>query len=111
MVGLLNTALTAAVIFTLIHVGTNIYLANFIGYAVGIVCSFIFNCLFTFSTSLSFRRLGKFLVTCLAAYLVNVGVIWLVVHSNSSLIYSSQIAGMAIYTITSFLLSKLWAVR
>lgn len=111
LVGLLNTALTAAVIFTLIHVGTNIYLANLIGYAVGIVCSFILNCLFTFSISLSCRRLGKFLVTCFAAYLVNVGVIGLVVHSNSCLIYSSQIAGMATYTITSFLFSKLWAMR
>ncbi|MGL9773912.1 MAG: GtrA family protein [Sodalis sp. (in: enterobacteria)] len=75
LVGLLNTALTAAVIFAFIHIGTGIYLSNFIGYAVGIAFSFVINTIFTFLTSLSFHRLGKFLLTCLTSYLVNIGVI------------------------------------
>lgn len=111
LVGLLNTAITAAVIFAFIHIGTGIYLSNFIGYAVGIAFSFVVNILFTFSTSLSFHRLGKFLLTCLIAYLVNVGVVWLVIQTHPSLIYSSQIAGMVTYTITGFLLTKLWDMK
>ncbi|EKR5720489.1 GtrA family protein, partial [Escherichia coli] len=42
-VGLANTALTAAVIFSLMQFGVGIYLSNVSGYVAGILFSFIMN--------------------------------------------------------------------
>ncbi|ENK7080898.1 GtrA family protein, partial [Raoultella ornithinolytica] len=41
MVGLLNTAITAVVIFLLMSAGVGIYLSNAMGYVVGILFSFV----------------------------------------------------------------------
>ena len=53
IVGLANTAITAVVIFGLMHVGVGVYLSNATGYVVGIIFSFVMNAKFTFSTTLS----------------------------------------------------------
>ncbi|VEC87594.1 GtrA family protein [Raoultella ornithinolytica] len=60
MVGLLNTAITAVVIFLLMSAGVGIYLSNAMGYVVGILFSFVVNSLFTFSKALSGKRFIKF---------------------------------------------------
>ncbi|HBW3725402.1 TPA: GtrA family protein, partial [Klebsiella pneumoniae] len=43
LVGIVNTLITAVVIFLLRHLGLGIYLSNAMGYVVGIVFSFIAN--------------------------------------------------------------------
>ncbi|MHB7859258.1 GtrA family protein [Klebsiella pneumoniae] len=43
LVGIVNTLITAVVIFLLMHLGLGIYLSNAMGYVVGIVFSFIAN--------------------------------------------------------------------
>lgn len=53
IVGLANTAMTAVVIFGLMHAGVGIYPSNATGYVVGIIFSFVMNAKFTFSTTLS----------------------------------------------------------
>ncbi|HBZ3582191.1 TPA: GtrA family protein, partial [Klebsiella pneumoniae] len=40
LVGIVNTLITAVVIFLLMHLGLGIYLSNAMGYVVGIVFSF-----------------------------------------------------------------------
>lgn len=75
LVGIVNTLITAVVIFLLMHLGLGIYLSNAMGYVVGIVFSFIANTIFTFTQPISINRLIKFLCVCFICYVANIIVI------------------------------------
>ncbi|MBU9837202.1 GtrA family protein [Rahnella sp. L72c] len=111
VVGLFNTGLTGIVIFSLMYANVNIYLANAIGYVVGIIFSFILNTLFTFNSTPNFSRLIKFLVTCGIAYLVNLVPIKCILFFFPDYTFFSQIIGMIFYTITGFLLNRFWVMK
>ncbi|HBY0756804.1 GtrA family protein, partial [Klebsiella pneumoniae] len=72
LVGIVNTLITAVVIFLLMHLGLGIYLSNAMGYVVGIVFSFIANTIFTFTQPISINRLIKFLCVCFICYVANI---------------------------------------
>ncbi|MDI2113384.1 GtrA family protein [Commensalibacter nepenthis] len=118
IVGLANTLLTMIVICALTYYGIGLYVANATGYAVGIIFSFILNSLFTFSAVLSFKKLLKFLIACLIAYLVNliaIKVFFLLFRNQTYLadyrLYLAQLCGMGFYTITGFVLNKMWVMK
>ncbi len=111
LVGLVNTGLTAAVIFMLMWAGVGLYIANALGYIAGIALSFILNTFFTFSTKMSISRLSKFLVTCLFCYLLNLFAIKLFLLCMPNEKYLAQLAGMVLYTLTGFVLNKLWVMK
>ncbi|OKB56843.1 polysaccharide synthesis protein GtrA [Klebsiella pneumoniae] len=112
LVGIVNTLITAVVIFLLMHLGLGIYLSNAMGYVVGIVFSFIANTIFTFTQPISINRLIKFFM-CLLHLLCGK------YHCHKNIfrflcqkkIYSAQILGMFTYTITGFILNKFWAMK
>jgi len=111
LVGLANTAITAAVIFACMDSGMGVYSANAAGYLCGIVFSFLANTLFTFSTKISPKRLAKFLLSCLICWVINAIAIKLFLIIFSSNLYISQFIGMIVYTLTGFLINKLWVMK
>lgn len=111
MVGAANTLLTMFVIFALMHSGVNMYVSNASGYVVGIIFSFILNSLFTFSAKLSFINLIKFLIACLISYLVNLIAMKVFLMLFPDRVYFAQFCGMGFYTVTGFVLNKLWVMK
>lgn len=111
IVGLANTAITAVVIFGLMHVGVGVYLSNATGYVVGIIFSFVMNAKFTISTTLSPLRFIKFLSTCAFCYILNLIAmkVFFIVIPNA--IYTAQVVGMVIYTTAGFILNKYWSMK
>ncbi|MEB8291473.1 GtrA family protein [Klebsiella michiganensis] len=111
IVGLANTAVTAVVIFGLMHAGVGVYPSNATGYVVGIIFSFVMNAKFTFSTTLSPLRFIKFLSTCAFCYILNLIAmkVFFIVIPNA--IYTAQVVGMVIYTTAGFILNKYWSMK
>jgi putative flippase GtrA len=102
VVGLLNTAVGLGLITgTMYFLKLNPFLANAIGYSVGIVLSFVLNGRLTFShRSLTNDMFVRFLVVCLVAYLANVVTVSLTLGYNK---YAAQIFGMIVYTAVNFI--------
>lgn len=111
MVGLANTAVTAVMIFTLMHFNVGLYAANISGYLVGIVFSFLANSIFTFSTPMAANRFAKFLIACLACWTFNLIAIKIFLSAFPHEEYASQLVGMFIYTSTGFFINKIWVMK
>ncbi|MCF6690303.1 GtrA family protein [Raoultella terrigena] len=111
MVGLLNTAITAVVIFLLMSAGVGIYISNALGYVVGILFSFVVNSLFTFSTTLTGKRFIKFLASCAVCWVANIITVKIFLMIFSDFIYIAQLCGMIVYTISGYLINKLWVMK
>lgn len=111
LVGIINTAITALLILLLMYLGLGVYVSNAFGYVAGIIVSFIFNTLFTFSTKLTWKRFIKFIINCGICYVVNLVVIYLVLFINNEWIYFAQLCGMGAYTVSGFILNKLWVMK
>ena len=111
MVGLLNTAITAVVIFLLMSAGVGIYISNALGYVLGILFSFVVNSLFTFSTTLTSKRFIKFLASCAVCWVANIITVKIFLMIFSDFIYIAQLCGMIVYTISGYLINKLWVMK
>lgn len=111
LVGGMNTAVTACVIFILIAIGYGLYVANFAGYVVGVLFSFILNTLFTFSSKPSASKLMKFLTCCGICYVINLFSMKIVMFFGIENIYFIQLTGMIFYTVSGFVINKLWVMK
>lgn len=111
IVGLANTAITAVVIFGLMHAGVGIYPSNATGYVVGIIFSFVMNAKFTFSTTLSPLRFIKFVSTCAFCYILNLIAMKVFFIVIPDAIYTAQVVGMIIYTTAGFIINKYWSMK
>ncbi|TLD82931.1 GtrA family protein [Helicobacter sp. MIT 11-5569] len=110
LVGAINTFIGFGVIFTLMALGVIAEVANFIGYCVGIIVSFILNARFTFDA----RRNHAFLRFCLAmgiSYLLNLLVLVVCYRVFSMNAYIAQIFSGVVYTTSGFLLSKYFVFK
>jgi putative flippase GtrA len=112
-VGVLNTLLGYAVIFLCMYVlGQGAVTSNVIGYAVGLLVSFVLNRTFTFrSTSAALPEAFRFLVIFVLAYLANLGVLIFLtrqLHVHEGL---SQVLAGAVYFVLSFALSKCYVFK
>ena len=114
VVGGVNTLITALVIWIMMHiVGTNAILANAVGYAAGVVNSFIWNLRWTFkSPDVQWRSSAiRFTVVFGICYSLQLGVLTML---NSSLTidpYYNQLIAMAFYTLINFLLNKYYTFK
>ena len=111
LVGLTNTGITGLVIFFLMHWGLGVYASNAAGYTAGILFSFVANSLFTFSAEISLPRLARFLVSSFFCWILNIIAIKLFLIFMPSYAYVAQFIGMVIYTVTGFLINKLWVMK
>lgn len=129
LVGVINTCVGLGLAFALIYLGVNIYVANALGYALGILVSYALNSIFTFKASYSHKRLGLFCLAMLASYTLNLIALALASHTLSSLFnevlasmprearasflpygallpYLSQLIASMVYVISGFVLNR-----
>lgn len=86
--------------------------ANACGYAVGLCVSFTLNRRWTFDHRSSIAPAAiRFLVVAAMAYAMNLLTVMLCIHSFHMNSYLAQALGVPPYTLTSFILSRLWAFR
>lgn len=113
LVGAINTFVGFGIIFILTFVGILPELANFLGYCIGIVCSFFLNNKITFSRNKMDKAQGllKFAGSMGVAYLVNLVVLFLSYRIFGLNVYLSQILAGGSYTLCGFLLSKFFVWR
>ena len=107
-VGVLNTGLGYVVIFACMYwVGLSAVLSNLTGYAVGMVVSYFLNRIYTFrSVAGKKREVVRFLSIFVAAYLVNIGVLLLLVDHTRIYHGLAQVVAGLVYTVVFYVLSK-----
>lgn len=112
-VGVINTIVDYAV-FTLVSlISPNIYLAQTMGYAFGVLCSYTLNSRWTFKSNGKFlgRELIKFLVVNLFSYLCSVGALWVLVDNLSVNKYIAKIMLIGVTFIVNYTLNRLWVFK
>lgn len=107
-VGVLNTLIGYGIIFFLmLIVGLSPILSNFLGYAAGLLLSYVLHRDFTFRVnqgrSFAFMR---FTLVIMIAYLSNLGVLTALISLFDVHPVASQIVSGAVYVLVSFLLNK-----
>ena len=113
IVGLGNTVITASVIWIMMKVfGCSDILSNIIGYAFGVLNSFVLNKQWTFnSTTAWLPSLIRFGIVFGVCYLLQLA---LLIYLNSTLTidsYYNQLIAMAFYTVINFLMNKFYTFR
>ena len=111
VVGLLNTAFGYAIILLGLKLGLGDYLANAAGYAAGLALSYGLNRRWTFAvtTRPTLAEAGRFGLVAIAAYAVNIGVLYLARSMGFVDSPLAQAAAMLCYSIVFFLLSRFFA--
>lgn len=124
-VGVLNTAVTFAVIYLCSAVaGLNEYLSNILGYFAGLVNSFVFNKLWTFRSHGGYRgEAVRFAVGFGVCYLLQLWAVWMLTGSAlGSLTFCvhgivftgyavATLIGNIVYTLANFIYNKLVTFR
>ena len=113
LVGVFNTLLGYGVIFTCMYlVGLSPETSNIIGYAVGLVCSFILNRYYTFQ-SLQKKRceIIRFLAVFGFAYAANFAVLVLLIHEIGINEGVSQVLAGIVYVLASYFMNKLYVFK
>lgn len=111
LVGLANSGITAVIIFSLMYFGLGLYVSNAVGYVAGIIFSFVANSIFTFSVSLTGSRFVRFLLTCFICWMINIFIVKVYITIFPDQLYISQMAGMIFYTLSGFIINKLWVMK
>lgn len=109
-IGLVNTGITAALIFSLMASGVSALAANAVGYGAGLICSYFLNSRLTFKVDAGAASLVRFLLAAGVAYLANLLVVILTIKVTDAP-HIAQIAGMPVYTVVGYFLNKYWAMR
>jgi putative flippase GtrA len=92
--------------------GLGDFAANACGYAVGLCVSFTANRRWTFDHRGAIAPAAmRFLAVAAMAYTMNLLTVMLCIHGLDMNSYAAQALGVAPYTLTSFVLSRLWAFR
>ena len=88
------------------------FIANLLGYSIGIVTSFLLNRAWSFQHSGAiFSTALRFLYAVLASYLVNLVTVYIALNYVLLNGYLAQIFGMVAYTIALFILSKIFVFK
>jgi len=110
IVGIFNTAIGLTVIYFFFNVlSFNYIVANIIGYACGLVNSFVWNKNWTFKSSQHYsKEIVPFLIVFGISYAANllaviISVEFIKIHPNIA-----QILGIAAYSSTNFLINRYW---
>ena len=115
LVGILNTIVGFGLIFLLMWHGFSPEISNIIGYGVGICFSFVMNKVFTFKSKQASKKANlaefiKFISSMLIAWGLNFITLKICLNFGVNA-YISQIISGGIYTITGYLLSKIWVFK
>ena len=113
MVGLVNTGVTAAVIFLLKLTGIHYSLYTLAGYAVGITVSFFLNRRFTFKKhdKKAGKQLIKFLTVTISLLLLTQLLQYLLIDLAGINETLGVIIGMVFYTGTGYILNRIFVFK
>ena len=105
LVGLCNTAIGLLSIYAVLYFfAADPAIANAIGYAIGLVVSFVLNRLWTFSDNRSISTvLPRYLMIAGISYLLNLSVVLVGTHYFGVGPYLVQFFGIGTYTVAMFL--------
>jgi putative flippase GtrA len=113
-VGLINTLITWLVIAIMMNLlGISYTVSNAAGYAAGFLNSFIMNKLWTFKANQvsTVKQFIKFTAVFAVCYLIQFGLVVLMVEQLGIEKNISQLVGMVFYTMIGFLLNKLFTFK
>lgn len=106
-VGVLNTLITAVVIWvTLKKMHLSPELSNALGYAAGVVNSFLFNSRFTFKSQYNWRKFWLFISVFLCCYLLQFGVLKWLEYNTDIDAYVQQLIAMLSFNVANFAMNK-----
>jgi putative flippase GtrA len=112
-VGVANTIVGLSTIYLCIFaLHADDVIANLVGYAVGITCSFLLNRRWTFSSTDAIApQLARFLLVLTVAYLVNLGTVLALTKFLDMNRFLAQAVGTLPYTTVGYLGSRFFAFR
>ncbi|MFD1199590.1 GtrA family protein [Brucella gallinifaecis] len=108
IVGILNTVLTFLVIAVLTTLDINPYLSNTVGFGAGLLNSYLLNSHFTFRQKSSGGSLTRFGAAFSIAYVLNLVVLYYLIHLAIVPMIMAQLIAMITYNLTFFILMKTW---
>lgn len=111
LVGLLNTFITLLVIAVLTWLGASPFVANAVGFAAGLVNSYLGNMKWTFKSDSSWGTSVRFIIAFAICYTINVAILHASLPLERINVLVPQLMAMASYTLSFFLLSKIWVFR
>lgn len=106
IIGIFNTLIGTGTILLATYLGLMPEWANFLGYCLGIFCSYYLNSRYTFKSHSTSWGLVKFYVAMGSAYIVNLIVLILCFRIFLWNVYISQFLACGSYTLCGFFLSK-----
>jgi putative flippase GtrA len=122
LVGVLNTLLTAVIIWILLYILSDqdshespsafvMFIANSTGYLAGLINSFILNRNWTFKSKSDWKfSLLRFLIAFAVCYCLQLGVVlWLNSVEMITSAYLCQLVGIVVYSVLNFFLNKYYA--
>ena len=111
IVGSLNTIIGLGVIFILLYIGIDDYIANISGYIVGLCTGFFLHKYFTFKSKnkITLSEISRFLIIFLISYVVNITILYFTLFYMTN--YLAQIFAMIGYTIVNYVLNKFITFR
>ncbi|MEA1879604.1 MAG: GtrA family protein [Campylobacterota bacterium] len=106
LIGIVNTFFGFSIILVLMLVGFTATSSNAIGYGLGAILSYYLNSKYTFQTQHTTKKALKFFAILALAYMLNYLTLqWLLTFINP---YLAQLGSAIIYTLSSFILAKLF---
>jgi putative flippase GtrA len=110
LVGLANTAIGYAIILTAMLLGAGDYLANALGYGLGLSAAYLLHRRFTFGRPWGADRAEavRFTVTAALSFCVNLAVLRAAREAGFVGHPLAQLAAMAAYSVSFFILAKSW---
>lgn len=109
-IGIINTFIGFSIVFSLMFLGLSAVWSNFVGYFFGAIVSYNLNKRYTFKDRQSSKmQIVKFFSVLGIAYLLNL--LTLVMLLESSNPYLAQIIAAIVYTLSSFILAKVFVFK
>lgn len=113
IVGACNTLITAAVIWVMLKIGgCSAVMSNVVGYAAGVLNSFIWNKQWTFQSHTGWRKSAiRFGVVFAVCYLLQLALLFVLEAVLPIDTYYNQLIAMAFYTVLNFILNKIYTFK
>lgn len=113
LVGVSNSVVTIVVIYVCLHfLGLSSVLSNILGYAAGVVNSFVWNSKYTFQSRCEWRKFVVFVLCFLICYLLQLGVlIYLDRYHQEIFPMVRQLVAMVVFNVVNFIANKVITFR
>ncbi len=112
LIGVINTIFGYGIIFILIYFGVVAEISNFLGYFFGFFLSYYLNKKYNFKSTRSHKEdLPKFIAGMGIAYILNLLTMVIAYRVLGIDVYISQIIAGVVYTLSGYILSKVWIFK